>query len=167
MSTNDVKSDIFPRKNSFLFIPIHPTLSTFLSFWIILGTIAAIINIANRTLNTIIFSIISDPPLVVIPARGHEGNGTEIDHQRALCNPYNWPIGKMFMPGYHDDDLHDDIDTPGDYPDDEPDFSIDHYNDKSQQIDSRQTGIEYQCAAWWTEKLYTFIFNNQQTQSAN
>jgi hypothetical protein len=54
---NDVKSDIFPRKNSFLSIPIHPTLSTFLSFWIILGTIAAITSIANRALNTIIFSI--------------------------------------------------------------------------------------------------------------
>jgi hypothetical protein len=59
---NDVKSDTFPRKNSFLFIPIHPTVSTFLSFWIILGPIAAIKNIANRTLNTITFSM-STPPL--------------------------------------------------------------------------------------------------------
>jgi hypothetical protein len=53
----EVKSDSFPRKKSFLLIPIHPTVSTFFRFWIILGSIAAIKNMANRATTMISLSM--------------------------------------------------------------------------------------------------------------
>ena len=59
----EVKSDSFPRKKTFLLIPIHPTVSTFFRFWMILGSIAAIKNMANRATIKISFST-SMPPLL-------------------------------------------------------------------------------------------------------
>ena len=62
---NEVKSEIFPRKNSFLLIPIHPTVSTFFCFCMILGSIAAIKKKVNRATTTISFSM-SMPPYLPI-----------------------------------------------------------------------------------------------------
>jgi hypothetical protein len=50
------------------------------------------------------------------------------------------------MPGYHYYDLHDDVENPGARPDDQPDFSVYHTDNKSEYKDRRQTRIEDHCA---------------------